>query len=161
MIGTFEYMAPEQMVGGTTTGQSDIYTLGVVMYEMITGERPYGDPETPAAMLAAIISQRIAPVSARSDAPEDLDPIIARCLDREIAKRYATVEELAVELEAVLAHVEDVTNTRVTRAPSVGDDTKTWIEQAPESAHPYSTLPGVAPPSRNTPWPIVDPRRKR
>jgi serine/threonine protein kinase len=40
MIGTFDYMAPEQMVGGQTSGQSDIYTLGIVMYEMLTGERP-------------------------------------------------------------------------------------------------------------------------
>src|SRR3954470_6143357 len=55
MIGTLDYMSPEQMVGGACTGQTDIYTLGIVMYEMIAGVRPFAEATSPAAVLAAML----------------------------------------------------------------------------------------------------------
>ena len=55
MIGTLDYMSPEQMVGGGVTGQTDIYTLGIVMYEMIAGTRPFPEAKTAAAALAAML----------------------------------------------------------------------------------------------------------
>ena len=63
MVGTFDYMAPEQMVGGAVTPRSDIYALGVVMYESICGDKPYGELDTPAEMLTAILSQTPPPLS--------------------------------------------------------------------------------------------------
>ena len=54
MIGTLDYMSPEQMVGGLCTATSDIYTLGIVMYEMITGRKPFDDANSAAAALAAV-----------------------------------------------------------------------------------------------------------
>src|SRR5262249_49333991 len=56
MIGTLDYMSPEQMVGGECTATSDIYTLGVVMYEMIAGKRPFHDVNSAAAALAAALT---------------------------------------------------------------------------------------------------------
>ncbi len=103
MLGTFDYMAPEQMFGGAVSARSDIFTLGVVMYEMIAGAKPFGDPPSPAAMMTAIATTTPPALSAVSDAPPALDAIVARCLDRDPACRYASVDELAAALDDVIA----------------------------------------------------------
>jgi eukaryotic-like serine/threonine-protein kinase len=106
MIGSFDYMAPEQMFGGAVSPRSDIYTLGVVMYEMISGDKPFGDPESPAAMLHAIATRTPVPLSSVTDAPAALDAIVGRCLEREAARRYANVVELDADLSLALAATE-------------------------------------------------------
>ena len=162
MIGTFDYMAPEQMFGGAVTTRSDLYTLGVVLFEMISGERPFGDPHSAAAMLQAIVTRTPPPLSTVSDAPVELDAIVARCLEREAARRYASAEELSDALSRAL-EVDDVTKTQLTLpnmeagfTPVAGgdDDTGTWIDRAPEAIDANATLPGVAPPAHGTPWPL-------
>jgi serine/threonine-protein kinase len=103
MIGSFDYMAPEQLFGGAVSPHADIFTLGLVIYEMIGGERPFGRPDSPAAMLSAIVSTRPAPLSSRADVPAELDAILARCLERDLQGRYASVNELAADFARVLA----------------------------------------------------------
>ncbi len=115
MIGTLDYMAPEQMVGGTLTGQCDIYTLGIVMYEMITGARPFAEAATASAALAAILKTTPPPVSSRAPVPREVDRIIARCLERDLAKRYPTVAALADDLDAIVPG--EGTQTSVTAPP--------------------------------------------
>ncbi|MEO8554006.1 MAG: serine/threonine-protein kinase, partial [Kofleriaceae bacterium] len=78
MIGTFDYMPPEQMVGGECTGQSDTFTLGVVMYEMIAGTKPFGDHDSASAMLAALLQATPAPLGQFAEVPPELDRIIQR-----------------------------------------------------------------------------------
>jgi eukaryotic-like serine/threonine-protein kinase len=155
MIGTFDYMAPEQMVGARVTAQSDIYTLGVLLYEMIGGERPFGEVDSAAEMLTAMVSRTPVPLSTIVDVPEALDGVVARCLDRDPLKRYRSADELSADLLEVLSH-ED-TKTQIT-APEHHDDedTMTTIDEAPEpfDVDPRATLPGVAPPAPNTPWPL-------
>jgi eukaryotic-like serine/threonine-protein kinase len=102
MIGTLDYMSPEQMVGGVVTGQSDLYTLGIVMYEMIGGERPFPEASSAAAVLAAMLRNNPAPLSKRRPVPAELDAIVLRCLEREPEQRYPDVEALAADLERVL-----------------------------------------------------------
>ena len=151
VVGTFDYMAPEQMVGSTLTGQTDIYTLGLVTYEILTGDRPFGDPATPAEMLVKMIEGKFAPPSTLSDAPEEIDAIVARCLSRDPDDRYASVAELMAEIEALLTAHADPTRTELTRAPS---ESATWQHQAaPDDTelgvgHFKITLPGVLPPTR-------------
>ncbi|HEY1558489.1 MAG TPA: serine/threonine-protein kinase [Kofleriaceae bacterium] len=140
MIGTFDYMAPEQMVGGEVGPTCDIFTLGIVIYEMISGVRPFGAPQTTSAMLNAILHSTPAPLSARAAAPRELDPIVARCLDRDPNKRYAYADELGADLERVMASVpetdEDRTETKIRLPGFAGEDA---------SLQP-TTLPGVLPP---------------
>jgi serine/threonine-protein kinase len=164
MVGTFDYMAPEQKVGGQTSGQSDIYTLGIVIYEMITGERPFGDPPTPAAMLTAMLSATPAPLSSFVDVPGDVDSLVVRCLDRDPSSRFADVIELGDEIERLLAD-EEATKTQVSRAPILEpEDSLTWVDAPPPPpripANPLATLPGVMPPSPGTPWPFDDPKKR-
>ena len=133
VVGTFDYMAPEQLVAGPCTPAADIFTLGLVMYEMIAGERAFGNPQTPAAMLTAVLSKKPAPLSTVSGAPVELDPVIERCLARDVEQRYPNVGELTDDLDRVAAL--DTTNET-----AIGDDT--WITSAPLK----TTLPGVVPP---------------
>ncbi len=102
MIGTFDYMAPEQMFGGAVSPRSDIFTLGVVMYEMICGARPFGIQKSPSAMIAAIASTVVMPLTACSDAPVALDTIVKRCLQRDPLDRFASVDELSAALARLL-----------------------------------------------------------
>ena len=99
MIGTVDYMSPEQMVGGEMTGRSDIYTLGVVIYEMIAGKTPFADARTPTAILAAVLTQTPDPLSQHAKVP--LEQIVARCLEREPPNRFADIGELADALTRV------------------------------------------------------------
>src|SRR6185369_9639345 len=107
MVGTIDYMSPEQMVGGKVTGQSDIYTLGIVMYEMIAGTTPFPEAMTAAQALAAMMKTRPEPLYLRAPVPEELDRIVMRCLERDLAKRYETVGELKAELDRLLAGAGD------------------------------------------------------
>ncbi len=111
MIGTLDYMAPEQMVGGALTGQCDIYTLGIVMYEMVAGSRPFTESANAVAALAAILKQSPAPLSRHAPVPPAVDRIVSRCLERDLMRRYNTVVELAAEIDTVAPSGEDVTRT--------------------------------------------------
>jgi serine/threonine-protein kinase len=103
MIGTVDYMSPEQMVGGEMTGRSDIYTLGTVIYEMITGRMPFADAQTATAILAAVLTRTPEPLSHHRPVPAALDDIVARCLERDPQKRYAEIGELDSALARVAA----------------------------------------------------------
>lgn len=154
MIGTFDYMAPEQMVGSTLTGQSDIYTLGLVLYEMITGERPFGDPPSPTAMLQAMIMKTPPPISTRSDAPEEVDALVSKCIARDPDERWRDVEELAAAIDQILANAGEPTRTNVIAPTESVTDEYQIPELRDTEIGPDKfliTLPGV----------MMPPRRKR
>jgi serine/threonine-protein kinase len=100
MIGTFDYMAPEQMIGGRTSERTDVFTLGVVMYEMLAGTRPFGEPKGPATMLMSLLSTTPVPLT---DIPPALARIVMRCIAREPEDRPTVVE-----LDDILAGVLDL-----------------------------------------------------
>ena len=146
MVGTFDYMPPEQMVGGECTGQSDIFTLGVVMYEMITGRRPFGEHDTTTKMLAALITQRPLPLGAFAEVPPELDRIIQRTLARTLEQRYASVDDLAAELDTLVPSARRQRNAGAPE-PLVDDahDEDTVVAvHIPEPATPASKFPAVA-----------------
>jgi serine/threonine-protein kinase len=101
MIGTLDYMSPEQMVGGEMTPRSDIYTLGVVIYEMISGRTPFSSAQNATAMLAAVLTRAPDPLSQYAAVPPALEQIIARCLEREPPNRFADIHELTDALAGV------------------------------------------------------------
>jgi eukaryotic-like serine/threonine-protein kinase len=162
MIGTFDYMSPEQMVGGETTGKTDVFTLGVVMYELIVGERPFGDLPTAASMLAAMLQHVPTPPTLRgADLPAELDRTILRCLAQKPVDR-PTVDELASILDRLLEVDEDLTRIepQVDHGPTARMDAvaapdssppieDTLIQPPPRPKFiPTATLPGVAPPKK-------------
>ncbi|MDX2093965.1 MAG: serine/threonine-protein kinase [Kofleriaceae bacterium] len=129
LLGTFDYMAPEQIVGSPATPLADIFTLGVVMYEMIAGVRPF---EGDGGQLAALVGGELTPVSARVDVPAALDDVIARCLHPEPTARYATVGQLDAALVQILT--DDLERSDTMTSPFALEEDDTWLGDLPFSA---------------------------
>jgi serine/threonine-protein kinase len=126
MIGTYDYMSPEQIVGDTCRGGSDIYSLGLVLYEMLTGRRPFDNVTGPTSMMAAMLTQLPVPPSVLVATPPALDRVVMRCLQRDPEHRFGDVRELAAALDRALAPYDtlrdEVTVERPTFEPSTIDD---------------------------------------
>ena len=98
VLGTPAYMSPEQFMGRPLSNRSDLFSLGVVLYEMVTGLRPF-DGETFKEVGAQILSATAQPPSRVNRAiPQALDGIVLRCLAKDPGARYASGEELAADL---------------------------------------------------------------
>jgi serine/threonine protein kinase len=106
-IGTPEYMAPEQWIGQTVL-QSDIYSLGVVLYEMITGRKPYV-ADTPAAILLKLASDPLPkPTQFIPNLPDAVEKILIKALAKKAGDRYPTVTEFVTALERLTYQTEKV-----------------------------------------------------
>lgn len=101
-LGTPLYMSPEQAMARPLDGRSDIFSLGSVIYEMLTGGAPFaGDSVT--RILVQVMDHDVAPPSTlNSSAPPAIDSVLRRCLAKEAAGRYANAGELASDLDAIL-----------------------------------------------------------
>jgi eukaryotic-like serine/threonine-protein kinase len=97
VLGTVAYMSPEQLRGDQLDGRSDIFSLGVILFEMLTGERPFRGP-TAAEVMAAVL--RDAP-AVPSGLPAGVRAIVERCLAKDPSDRFATAHDLAGALASV------------------------------------------------------------
>ncbi|HUE43958.1 MAG TPA: protein kinase [Candidatus Sulfotelmatobacter sp.] len=101
VVGTINYMSPEQAEGGRTDFRADQFALGLVLYELVTGRRPFLR-RTAAETLVAIMREQHEPiVAAQRDAPAPFCWAIERCLDKDPSGRFAATRELARELGAI------------------------------------------------------------
>ncbi len=103
MVGTPDYVAPEQAQGAKVDGRADIYALGVVLFEILTGQHPYAG-ETPIGVIIKHVSEPMpAPSDVNPAIPPALDQIVAKATAKEVAGRYQRAGDLARDLRAVLA----------------------------------------------------------
>ncbi len=100
LLGTFEYMSPEQALGKHLDARSDLFTLGLIFYELLTGKVPY-KAESAMASLLLRNQERALPV-AELDAsiPQGLSDIVSKCLERDLVVRYQTAREILADLDA-------------------------------------------------------------
>ncbi len=102
-VGTPSYMAPEQGLGAPSDQRADIYSLGVMLYEMVVGCLPF-EADTPVAVMLKHISEPLPlPRTLRPDLPEDLERVIITSLAKDPAERYTTVGAMLADLDAALA----------------------------------------------------------
>ncbi len=104
-IGTARYASPEQCMGSETIdGRSDLYSLGCILYELLTGQNPFGLPAQASATqyLMAHVQRAVAPFPDRLKIPPDLSEILNRCLHKEPDQRYSTAAELSEALHRFL-----------------------------------------------------------
>jgi serine/threonine protein kinase/tetratricopeptide (TPR) repeat protein len=98
IVGTLEYMSPEQALGSTLDQRSDIFSVGLIFYELLTGKAPY-EADTAIASLMKRTREEARPVSdVEASVPKSLSAIVSRCLEREPANRYHSAVELLQQL---------------------------------------------------------------
>jgi len=105
-LGTLEYMSPEQLMGKALDGRSDVYALGVLAYEMITGRLPFPEAKGPAGLITAQLKQTPIPPSQacpQANLPRAADRAILKCLEKDKNNRYLDVSALAVALQEVIS----------------------------------------------------------
>ncbi len=101
IIGTPQYMSPEQCQAHRIDGRSDVYSIGIIAYEMLTGKLPFDEP-TPLATVIAQVKQKPKPLrELRPEIPQALEAIVMRALEKSPANRYQTAEELAEAFRSV------------------------------------------------------------
>jgi hypothetical protein len=104
MMGTPAYLSPEQILGEPQNTRSDLFSLGIVLYQMVTGVAPF-DGSSVSAVCAQILQAEPVPPSQRNPAvPAELDRIILRCLAKTSADRYPSAEAFATSLDAFVRH---------------------------------------------------------
>jgi serine/threonine protein kinase len=107
-VGSPAWIAPEQVVGVRGDPRSDIFAIGVMLYELATGELPFGNPQTRGGMRQRLWMDPTPPRRLRDDLPEWFQEVVLRCLAPEAAKRYPSAAHLAFDLE----HPEQVKVTQ-------------------------------------------------
>lgn len=101
-MGSPRYMSPEQIQGEEVDGRSDIYALGALLYQMLTGVVPFVG-ETPIKILMGHIGSEVTPPRARNpEVPLALEEVVLRCLEKDAVDRYATMEQLIIALKVCL-----------------------------------------------------------
>ncbi len=101
VVGTMPYMSPEQVEGQAVDHRTDIFSLGVLMYEMATGNRPFAGKSSPGLMSAILRDQPAPVVEKRRDLPNHLGRVIGRCLEKDPRDRYQTARDVFNELRTV------------------------------------------------------------
>ena len=122
VMGSVHYASPEQARNGFVDGRSDIYSLGIVMFEMVTGRVPFDGDTTVAVALQHLQEEIARPSIYASDLPISFEKIILKCTQKTPDRRYQTIEELLTDIRRSLAHPDE---DFVTIAPLVdGGKTK-------------------------------------
>src|ERR1051326_4076980 len=131
IVGTAQYLSPEQARGGDVDQRSDLYSLGIVLYELLTGTVPFAG-DTPVEIAMKHLSALPEPPSARrSGIPRDLDLIVLRALAKDPDDRYQSAEEMDLDLERFL---------RGSAVSPVTEEAATQILRVPAGApQPYSS----------------------
>src|SRR3954470_19656222 len=132
IIGTAQYLSPEQAKGVPTSPASDIYSVGIVLYEMLTGTVPFGG-DTPLEVAMKHLSAIPEPPSAkRPDLPHELDSIVLRALAKRPEDRYQSAEEMDVDL------------ARAARGQAVAPETEEMATQVLRGAGAVTTISSAA-----------------
>jgi serine/threonine-protein kinase len=147
IVGTAQYLSPEQARGGEVDPRSDLYSLGVVLYELLTGKTPF-DGETPVEIAMKHLSNAPKPPSKlRPEIPPELDKVVLRALAKDPEDRYQSADEMEADLDRIArgAPVSAATAaTQVLKVPAAAaaaDSTAATMIAPPSRARTYEAPP--------------------
>jgi len=103
VLGTVHYLSPEQARGGTATKKSDIYALGIVLYELLTGELPFSGESAVSIALKHLQTETPSVRNVQPTIPQSLENVVMKATAKDPQHRYRTVEEMQYDLESVLS----------------------------------------------------------
>jgi len=103
VMGTPSYMSPEQLAGKKVDGRSDLFSLGVALYEFLTGEKPFTGESVATLVYQISSAQHASPKTINADLPDGVVTIIDKALEKDPAKRYQRASQMAADLRAALA----------------------------------------------------------
>lgn len=139
VMGSVHYTSPEQARNGFVDGKSDIYSLGIVMYEMVTGRVPFDGDTTVAIAIQHLQEEMVAPSVYAPELPISLEKIILKCTQKSQDRRYASMGDLLVDLKRALMEPDEdfvVIDTAVNQAKTTvirAEDVRGIKEQAAKS----------------------------
>ena len=163
LLGTAKYLAPEQVEGGPVDGRTDVYALGIVLYETVCGRPPFSADSQTATALARLTTDPVPPSRLRADVPPSLERVILRCLARDPAGRWPSAATLRDALAAVAtdddAAVLDALSASgpITTLPSPSP--RSPGPPSPDPRHPDPSPPAAPHPAEPTPAPGRPPSR--
>jgi eukaryotic-like serine/threonine-protein kinase len=151
IVGTAQYLSPEQARGTAVDQRSDLYSLGIVLYELVTGTLPFNG-DTPVEIAMKHLSQTPElPSSLRPELPHELDLVVTRALAKDPDERYQSAEEMDADLErlsrgAAVSPETEESATQIMRAPSGPMSATAATMIVPPRRGSYAPLPPVPPP---------------
>jgi eukaryotic-like serine/threonine-protein kinase len=141
VMGTVQYMSPEQARGQDVDARTDIWSLGVVLYEMVTGHAPFAG-ETPSHVVVSILETQPSPLTHEHEMPKGLERIVGKALRKNREERYQTAKDLLLDLKSlkqeleVEAHLERSAGSEKFEAPPSGR----WLSDAKTAPPEGGTL---------------------
>lgn len=161
--GKSAYIAPEQLRGQDVDARTDLYAVGVMLWELLVGERLF-DGESPLATMMQVLEKRVPPPSERSpQAPSALDEIVLRAIRRDADRRFASVEEMSLALEAALrpATVSEIRAlVEANAAPRLRELDRLFAEPTEPASGIRITAPAAAAPNQDDVETLLDPRQR-
>ncbi|MGH3710633.1 MAG: protein kinase domain-containing protein [Pseudonocardiaceae bacterium] len=149
VMGTIDYLAPEQVQGKPVDGRADLYALGCVLYHCLTGAVPFPRDDIAALMWAHVHEEPPPVTTRRPELPAELDRIVAKAMAKQPAERYPTGRELALALRGLSA------------GPMIRDDGGEPVDDPPlGSAGVTGTYTALVPPPARAPGTTAAPRRR-
>ncbi len=133
VVGTFQYMAPEQVEGKEADARSDIFALGAVLYEMTTGKRAF-EGKTAASAMAAVLERDPAPISSlQPTTPAALDRLVKTCLEKDPDERWQTAHDVKLQLRQIAEKGPQTgvaSTSRVEALSAAGKDKRHYLRWA-------------------------------
>jgi len=150
IMGTAQYLSPEQAQGQAVTGQSDLYAIGVILFELLTGRIPFDGESAVTIALKQVQEQAIPPSRLRPGIAPDLDAVVLRALEKDPARRFSDAEEFIVALEDVASRLGDggsaaTSSTGVTSVAAAGVAGAAAAAAYGHAGDQHTQVPGTMP----------------
>ena len=156
VIGTAQYLSPEQARGDDVTAASDCYSVGIVLYEMLTGRVPFDGGPPVAVAMKQITDEPVSPRIVEPSVPRELEAVVLRALAKRPSERYRTAEEMSRALAEARGAIDGSGGTTRVIPAGAGGDTEGTRVLGPATA--AAARPGPPPPEappRRSRWPVI------